>query len=51
MGARSQLQAADLRETILTDANLTGAEYDHRTKFPEGFDPVEKGMVFAASEV
>ena len=36
---------ADLRHVDLADADLTGATYDSRTRWPEGFDPQAHGAV------
>jgi uncharacterized protein YjbI with pentapeptide repeats len=46
----ASLQGADLSAAVLTgaitrDADFTGAIYDALTVFPEGFDPVEAGMI------
>jgi uncharacterized protein YjbI with pentapeptide repeats len=35
----ADLRGADLREACLDGANLTGVTFDHRTKWPKGFDP------------
>jgi hypothetical protein len=38
------LVAADLRGAMLEDASLSGAKSDHRTKWPDYFDPVAAGV-------
>jgi uncharacterized protein YjbI with pentapeptide repeats len=45
MGGGCSFRGTDLRSTILTNAILTGCKYDPFTLFPDGFDPVAKGMV------
>ena len=30
----------------INNTNLSGAKYDKYTKFPEGFDPKERGMIY-----
>jgi uncharacterized protein YjbI with pentapeptide repeats len=39
------LHGADLTDAKLTDAVLTEADYDARTVWPAGFDPVAAGAV------
>ncbi|MFI1938427.1 pentapeptide repeat-containing protein [Streptomyces purpureus] len=48
----ADLRTADLRGTDLTgadlhDADLTGARADARTRWPEGIDPTQAGVVLA----
>ena len=45
IGGSCSLRATDLRFTTLANAVLTGCKYDALTLFPDGFDPVAKGMV------
>ena len=45
VGGATQLQGATLSGAQLAGARLAGAEYDHLTRFPEGFDPQGAGMV------
>lgn len=45
LGGSSQLQGADLSDSILNRARLEGAEYDAHTKFPKGFHPASYGMI------
>jgi uncharacterized protein YjbI with pentapeptide repeats len=47
LGGSTDLQGADLTDAVLEGANLTGARYDARTKFPRGFSPARAGMVDA----
>jgi uncharacterized protein YjbI with pentapeptide repeats len=42
---RTSLLGTDLSSVDLTDANLMGAIYDARTRWPDGFDPVAAGAV------
>ena len=39
------LEQEDLAGVDLQGADLSGAKYNKSTKFPEGFDPEEAGMV------
>jgi len=41
----ADLSSADLRGADLSWVRLTGARYNEHTQFPEGFDPVARGMV------
>jgi len=41
----TQVHGADLTGAVLHKANLVGATYDGRTKFPERFSPEQAGMV------
>jgi uncharacterized protein YjbI with pentapeptide repeats len=45
MGGGCTLRATDLRFATLGNVVLTGCKYDSLTLFPDGFDPVAKGMV------
>lgn len=45
IGGGCSLRGTDLRATILANAILIGCIYDPFTLFPDGFDPVAKGMV------
>ena len=36
---KAKLTGADLSSAVLAGANLAGATYDAKTRFPEGFDP------------
>ena len=36
---------AKLRGVTLTGADLTGARYDHLTRWPAGFDPARHGAI------
>jgi hypothetical protein len=45
LGGSTELQGADMTNALLEGASLVGAEYDERTKFPEGFSPEGAGMV------
>ena len=45
IGGGCSLRATDLRFTTLGNVVLTGCKYDSLTLFPDGFDPVAKGMV------
>lgn len=49
LGGSTSLQGADLRGARLEGASLNGAEYDENTRFPEGFDPAQRGMLRARS--
>ena len=43
----ANLKNADLRKVDLDEANsIFNAQYNHKTKFPDGFDPVKKDMTF-----
>lgn len=42
---RASLLGTDLTGTTLEGANLTGATYNDQTRFPDGFDPIAKGLV------
>lgn len=44
LGGFPSLSGADLTGALLDGANLTGCEYDGATRFPQGFDPVGRGM-------
>ena len=41
----ANLRGADLRGADLSGADLSGAEYNIKTIFPNGFDPVISGMI------
>ena len=41
----AKLSGANLTGANLTGAGLSGAKYNKSTKFPDGFDPQETGMV------
>ena len=45
-GLLSILKGADLRDTVLTRVNLTGAKADDETVWPDGFDPGAAGVIF-----
>jgi uncharacterized protein YjbI with pentapeptide repeats len=45
LGGATSLQGASLTNAILNRAKLSGAVFDKRTVFPEGFDPIAAGMV------
>jgi uncharacterized protein YjbI with pentapeptide repeats len=45
LGGSTRMQGADLTGAALADAKLRSAEFDGRTRFPHGFDPLERGMV------
>src|SRR5262249_40654874 len=47
---RTDLCHADLGGVLWEGANFTGARYDGGTIFPDGFDPVAQGMLFASAE-
>lgn len=38
------LIGTNLRQTDLSKAQLLGADYDHTTQFPKGFDPIRAGL-------
>lgn len=43
----ANLKNADLRKANLNEVNsIFKARYNHKTKFPQGFDPVKKDMTF-----
>lgn len=42
----ADLRGADLRDANLMSTVLSGTVYDHRTRFPPGFDPSAMHMVF-----
>ena len=49
------LRTSDLRGAVLKDVDLTGADlsdakYDKETIFPDGFDPIERGMILVEVE-
>lgn len=46
LNGASRLQGADFTGAILDGCNLSGAQYDSRTRFPAGFDPRAAGMVY-----
>ena len=43
--ARTILCGADLSNVDLNRTTLKGARYDENTRFPEGFDPEERGLI------
>ena len=45
VGGSSSLIEADLSEANLEGADLKGSRYNHRTIFPQGFDPTLNGMI------
>ena len=45
VGGSTQLQGANLTEATVGGTNFEGAEYDHETVFPEGFDPKKHKMI------
>lgn len=45
IGGGCSLYATDLRFTTMGNVVVTGCKYDSLTLFPEGFDPVARGMV------
>jgi len=40
------LEGADLTGSLLDGADLKGCEYNDSTRFPEGFDPAARGMIW-----
>jgi uncharacterized protein YjbI with pentapeptide repeats len=42
---RASLRGTDLRDTILEGATFQGAIYDDKTRFPEHFDPIARGLI------
>lgn len=48
--AKASLAKANLAKAILCGANLRGATYNKETVFPDGFDPVSRGMRFVEQE-
>lgn len=44
-GRFTRFDGADLTDALLEGAHLTGAQYDSKTVFPRGFNPVRAGMV------
>lgn len=50
LGGPTQLQGADLSDTLLDRAVFDRAQYSKDTKFPVGFDPVQHGMVRVETE-
>jgi len=44
LGSSTRLQGAVLQEAIMTGARFDAAEFDHRTVFPDGFDPMTHSM-------
>ncbi len=48
--AKANLAKANLAKAILCGANLRGATFNKETVFPDGFDPVSRGMRFVEQE-
>ena len=46
--SETNLCGADLRDANLIRVDLTGARYDSRTVWPEGFDPRAAGAIKVA---
>ncbi|HEU5013909.1 MAG TPA: pentapeptide repeat-containing protein, partial [Roseiflexaceae bacterium] len=46
----ADLRGADLREAILFQTELRGATYNRATRWPEGFESVGIGMIYAQNE-
>jgi uncharacterized protein YjbI with pentapeptide repeats len=44
--AVTRLQGADLTGALLDGAILAGAQYDCKTRWPAGFDPMQRGAVY-----
>jgi tetratricopeptide (TPR) repeat protein len=42
---RANLMGSVLARATLTDTDLMGARFDHRTEWPEGFEPLMRGAV------
>lgn len=40
----SDVSAVDFTDALLEGAEFTGARYDIETKFPGGFDPIQRGL-------
>jgi uncharacterized protein YjbI with pentapeptide repeats len=45
VAAGQDLRRADLNQANLSKSDLSGAQYNKHTKFPDGFDPEAAGMV------
>ncbi|NNJ09813.1 glycogen debranching protein GlgX [Chloroflexales bacterium ZM16-3] len=45
----ADLRGTDLRGATLFQADLRGARYDRSTRWPEGFEPHEAGMIFGGT--
>jgi uncharacterized protein YjbI with pentapeptide repeats len=45
----ANIVGTDLSEQELAGVDLTGAKYDRKTRFPEGFDPAAAGAVLVSS--
>jgi uncharacterized protein YjbI with pentapeptide repeats len=43
---RAELYGAKLTGAILDDIYIYGANYDKKTKWPKGFDPLTRGAIF-----
>jgi len=46
LGGATQIQGANFASALLQGADLRGAQYDNRTKFPAGFVPESTGCVY-----
>jgi len=46
LGGSATLEGADLTRALLDDADLAGCKYNDCTRFPDGFDPIAKGMTW-----
>jgi hypothetical protein len=42
----ADVSGADFRDAVLVAVNLKGAKFDERTRWPEGFEPLQSGAVF-----
>ncbi len=46
---KARFEGADLTGAYLYGSKLWGATYNHKTKFPEGFNPKRRGMILVPS--
>ena len=44
LGGATELHGADLRRAVIAGAKFRGAEYDGKTRFPAGCDPLHAGL-------
>ena len=49
LGGGTELQGANLIDTILINAKLEGARYDSCTRFPKSFNPLAEGLILVDS--
>jgi len=49
LGGATELHGANLTACKVEGAIFAGAQYDSETVFPDGFDPVDHGMVLVSS--